>query len=206
MRVEAGELNGFKIVASVRKGLNGFSYGLAVARERQYSRDDDYPLSEDIDPIGLMRRCEGLIKSIPKLLEARQSDLAKAEADLPRLQRQLTPPSFAKSDRLQSRSVLARLKRRSSLTRTSRKRLMRLSQAVAAKPEIHWRQRPLSMLPLLMRRARETSKIRLHGSNSSTRTGIKGRRDEGVDDRKSQEQQFYPYALRGSGNSRSRAS
>jgi hypothetical protein len=100
--MEAGELNGFKIIASVRKGLNGFSYGLAVTRERQYSRDDDYPLSEDIDPTGLMRRCEGLMKAIPKLLEARQSDLAKAQADLPRLERHLTPPLFAKSDRLQT--------------------------------------------------------------------------------------------------------
>jgi N12 class adenine-specific DNA methylase len=102
VRVEAGELNGFKIIASVRKGVNGFSYGLAVAGERQYSRDDDYPLSESIDPIGLMRRCEGLIKAIPKLLEARECDIAKAQADLPRLERQLTPPSFAKSDRLQT--------------------------------------------------------------------------------------------------------
>ena len=61
-----------------------------------------YLLGDQIDPVGLIRRFENCIKQVPAVLAAEEEQLAKARADLPRLERQLTATAFARADRLQT--------------------------------------------------------------------------------------------------------
>ncbi len=100
--VPLGELQGFTVRGDVRMTLiNGLAFSLSIEGRRRYSRGDDvYALNADIDPVGLVRRCEGLVKSIPKVLVAHEDELVRAEAELPRLERQLVSTGFAKGERL----------------------------------------------------------------------------------------------------------
>ena len=65
-----------------------------------YGRGEYFALSEESDPVGLIRRFEGLLKAIPKAATQAVEARMAAEADLPRLERQLTATAFAKHDRL----------------------------------------------------------------------------------------------------------
>ena len=65
-----------------------------------YGRGEYFALSEESDPVGLVRRFESLAKAIPKILGETEKALAAARADLPRLERQLTSPSFPRQDQL----------------------------------------------------------------------------------------------------------
>jgi hypothetical protein len=67
-------------------------------------------LSDESDALGLIRRFEGLLKSIPKAVAQTAEALAEARADLPRLERQITATAFAKQERLAAaKAQLARL-------------------------------------------------------------------------------------------------
>jgi hypothetical protein len=59
-----------------------------------------------------MRRFEALIKSVPHYLAAKEGELAKAEADLPRLANQLEAGQFAKQPQLDAaKARLAQLEK-----------------------------------------------------------------------------------------------
>jgi hypothetical protein len=77
-----------------------------------YSRGEYFALSEDNDPVGLLRRFEALIKSVPHYLASKEGELAKAEADLPRLAHQLEARPFAKQPQLDAaKARLAQLEK-----------------------------------------------------------------------------------------------
>jgi hypothetical protein len=94
------KLSGFKLEAHLRYGESGLSYGIEIARDRTYSKYETFLIHENIDPVGLVRRFENAIRQVPQVLALEQAELAKAYADLPRLERQLTATAFARSDRL----------------------------------------------------------------------------------------------------------
>ena len=96
------QMFGFKLEAYVRHGFSGLSYTVEVMRRRSYTSYDFFYLSENIDAVGLVRRFENAIRRVPAVLKAEEAELAKANADLPRLERQLNAPAFARSDRLQA--------------------------------------------------------------------------------------------------------
>ncbi len=93
---------GFELEASVRHGASGLYYAIEVGRQRSYVRQESYLLSDQIDPVGLVRRFENCLKQVPAVLAAEERNLANARADLPRLERQLTGAAFARGDRLQA--------------------------------------------------------------------------------------------------------
>ncbi|MGO9484102.1 MAG: hypothetical protein ACLPX9_05915 [Rhodomicrobium sp.] len=95
-------MRGFKLEANVRYGASGLSYTIEAGRERNYVKYDSYLLGDQIDPVGLIRRFENCIKQVPAALAAEEEQLAKARADVPRLERQLTATAFARADRLQA--------------------------------------------------------------------------------------------------------
>ncbi len=66
----------------------------------EYRRDECFQLSEATDAVGLIRRIEGLLRAVPKLLQDRETELAKTTADLPRIDRQLKSAAFPKQERL----------------------------------------------------------------------------------------------------------
>ena len=96
------QMFGFKLEAYVRHGFSGLSYTVEVMRRRSYTSYDSFYLSENIDAVGLVRRFENAIRRVPAVLKAEEAELAKANADLPRLERQLNTQAFARSDRLQA--------------------------------------------------------------------------------------------------------
>lgn len=95
-----GELSGFALSAAMRRIDGGLQLTVFAKGRLAYGRGDYFALSEDSDPVGLMRRFEGLLKAIPKLVSETGEALTAAEADLPRLERQLTHTAFARQDRL----------------------------------------------------------------------------------------------------------
>ena len=99
-REALGELSGFRLDGMLRRSAGELQLAVLVEGRLTYSRGEYFALSDENDPVGLMRRFEALIKSVPHYLAAKQSELAKAEADLPRLARQIEAGPFAKQAQL----------------------------------------------------------------------------------------------------------
>ena len=93
-------MHGFKLEATVRHGASGLYYMIDIERDRGYAKADSYLLTDQLDPVGLIRRFENCIKQVPAVLAGEEQTLVNARADLPRLERQLTATAFARSDRL----------------------------------------------------------------------------------------------------------
>ncbi len=98
--VSAGRLLGFEITARLNQSAGSLSYALRAKGNGEYRRDDRFQLSEATDAVGLIRRIEGLLRAVPKLLADRETELAKTTADLPRIERQLKSGQFSKQERL----------------------------------------------------------------------------------------------------------
>ena len=95
-----GELSGFRLDGMIRRSAGELQLAVLVEGRLTYSRGEYFALTDENDPIGLMRRFETLIKSVPHYLAAKESELAKAEADLPRLARQIEAGPFARQAQL----------------------------------------------------------------------------------------------------------
>ena len=95
-----GQLGGFAMQAWLRRRFGELEVAAVIQGDRRYSRDQYFKLSEDSDPIGLVRRYEGLLGTVPKVLEENEKALAAKQADLPRLDRQIAAGPYAKQVRL----------------------------------------------------------------------------------------------------------
>jgi hypothetical protein len=95
-----GELSGFRLDGMIRRSAGELQLAVLVEGRVTYSRGEYFALTDENDPIGLMRRFEALIKSVPQYLAAKERELAKAEADLPRLARQIEAGAFARQAQL----------------------------------------------------------------------------------------------------------
>jgi hypothetical protein len=83
-----------------RVTVRGPEFAVGLRGRRSYSRGEYFPLTADIDPIGVVQRFASLLKQIPQVAQAAAQDLARLEADLPRLERLAAPTPFARQDRL----------------------------------------------------------------------------------------------------------
>jgi hypothetical protein len=111
-RESLGELSGFRVDAMIRRSTGELQLAVLIERRLTYSRAEYFALTDGTDPIGLMRRFETLIKTVPLYLAARESELAKAETDLPRLVRQIEAGPFAKQAQLDAiKSRIAQLEK-----------------------------------------------------------------------------------------------
>ncbi len=98
--VSAGRLLGFEITVRLNQSAGSLTYALRAKGHGEYRRDERFQLSEATDAVGLIRRMEGLLRAVPKLLADRETELAKTTADLPRIERQLKSGPFSKQERL----------------------------------------------------------------------------------------------------------
>lgn len=99
-RETVGEASGFRLHASLRRRGGELQAAMVIEGRLTYARGDYFALTAETDPVGLMRRFETLIRAIPQVVADKQDELAKAEADLPRLERQLAAGPFAKQAQL----------------------------------------------------------------------------------------------------------
>ena len=97
---EVGLLSGFVMKAGIRRHKGELQVEVGLTGRRFYSRAEFFPLSEETDPLGFVRRFEAILKQIPQAATSARAELARLEADLPRLERQMTPTPFARQDRL----------------------------------------------------------------------------------------------------------
>ena len=106
----AGELSGFVMQVGLRRKQGGLQFTVLLTGGLSYGRDEWFALNEDTDAIGLIRRFEGLIKGIPRVMAQKAEELEKARADLPRLERLIAAPAFGKQDQLdEARTRMLRL-------------------------------------------------------------------------------------------------
>jgi hypothetical protein len=84
----------------LRRKQGGLQFTVLLDGALSYGRDEWFALNEDTDPVGLIRRFEGLIKGIPRFLAQKTEELEKARADLPRLERLIAAPAFGKQHQL----------------------------------------------------------------------------------------------------------
>jgi len=100
-RVETvGELSGFEMRVALRRREGALSMSVLIGGRLEYGRGEWFALTGETDGVGLIRRFEGLIKGVPRYLATQEESLAKTEAELPRLERQLHAPAFTKQAQL----------------------------------------------------------------------------------------------------------
>lgn len=102
LREPIGELSGFALDVALRRIDGGLQLAVFAKGRLTYGRGDYFALSEESDPVGLIRRFESLPRAIPKILGSTNEALTAARADLPRLERQLSGGPFARRDRLEA--------------------------------------------------------------------------------------------------------
>ena len=113
LRMSVGELSGFVLSAALRRAGEGLQLAVFARGRLTYGREEYFALSEESDPVGLVRRFESLTKAIPKILGEIEKALAAARADLPRLERQLASPAFPRQDQLDAaKAGLLRLEKK----------------------------------------------------------------------------------------------
>jgi hypothetical protein len=96
----AGELCGLAAEVGLRRKQGNLQFAVFVRGDLGYGRNEWFILTEDTDALGLIRRFEGLIKGIPKLISEKADELEKARADLPRLERLIASPGFVRQQQL----------------------------------------------------------------------------------------------------------
>jgi N12 class adenine-specific DNA methylase len=96
----AGEISGFDMQIGLRRKEGALQFTTALQGGLGYSRGEWFAFNQDTDAVGLIRRFEGLLKNIPAYIAQLRTELDKANADLPRLESQITAPAFAKQAQL----------------------------------------------------------------------------------------------------------
>ena len=102
LREVVGELSGFRAAFTLRRRAGELQVATVVEGRLAYARGDYFTITAETDPVGLIRRFETLIKSIPQFLAETETERAKAEMDLPRLERQLGCGPFPKLAHLEA--------------------------------------------------------------------------------------------------------
>jgi N12 class adenine-specific DNA methylase len=96
----AGEISGFDMQIGLRRKEGALQFTTLLQGGLGYSRGDWFAFNQDTDAVGLVRRFEGLLKSIPAYIAQLRTELDKAKADQPRLEKQIAAPAFAKQAQL----------------------------------------------------------------------------------------------------------
>jgi hypothetical protein len=100
-----GEISGFAMKAYLRRKAGALQVAVAIEGRQSYWRGEFFPLTADTDPLGFIRRFEGLLRSIPQFATEQTEAKTKAEADLPRLDRQIAAGAFPKQAQLDAMSA-----------------------------------------------------------------------------------------------------
>ena len=104
--VEAvGEISGMAMRAFIRRWAGELQLTVQIVGRLSYSRGEWFRLNEDIDPVGLVRRYESLLRGVPQFVAGKEREFVAAEADLPRLARQLAAPAFPRQAELSAANL-----------------------------------------------------------------------------------------------------
>ena len=77
----AGEISGFDMQIGLRRKEGALQFTMLLQGGLGYSRGDWFAFNQDTDAVGLVRRFEGLLKSIPAYIAQLRTELDKANAD-----------------------------------------------------------------------------------------------------------------------------
>jgi N12 class adenine-specific DNA methylase/predicted kinase len=97
---DLGTISGFAMSADVKRTDEGIEVLPKLAGAAEYAANTPFILTEASDPVGLMSRFERLVREAPSLKRAAELSLAKAEADIPRLEKAAKGAPFPRQARL----------------------------------------------------------------------------------------------------------
>jgi N12 class adenine-specific DNA methylase/predicted kinase len=97
---DLGTISGFAMSADVKRTDEGIEVLPKLAGAAEYASATPFILTEGSDPVGMMSRFERLVREAPHLKTAAEMALAKAEADIPRLETAAKGTPFPRQARL----------------------------------------------------------------------------------------------------------
>ena len=98
LRIELGEISGFKMVADGRRSDRGYTVEFSIEGAATYRPASGTKLiTPDSDPFGIAIQYANIVQGVPTVLKNTQAVLAQKQSELPRLEKASVPTAFPRA-------------------------------------------------------------------------------------------------------------